>query len=147
VGPRQFSGAHNSFSGKLTELKLKIQDILCTVNVQHNCAGHNCGTANTRHIYQERERTDQTRPVVSHIVPQDIILNTAQMRDAIHVQRYRQHSEVLDADRIITESAAREVFAQKALQKSSETTLTPKAAAVPRNISRPQRVAVLQDTS
>jgi len=85
--------------------------------------------------------------MVSHIVPQGIILNIAQMRDAIHVQRYQQHLGVLDTDWTITESAARKVFVQKALQKSSETTLTPKVAAVPHNISCPQWVALLQDTS
>jgi hypothetical protein len=53
------------------------QDILCTVNVQHNCSEHNCGTANTHAMYQEHEKTDQVRPIVSHAAPYDIVLNTA----------------------------------------------------------------------
>jgi hypothetical protein len=122
------------------------QDILCTVNVQHNCSQHNCGTADTHAIYQEREKTNQTRPATSHIAPHDIVLNTAQMRDAIHVQKYRHHSGTLDADTIITESAVREVVAQKVLRKSLETNLAPTVTARPRNVGQPQRVEALRET-
>jgi hypothetical protein len=122
------------------------QDILCTVNVQHNCSEHNCRTANTRAIYQEGEKTNQVRPVISHAAPHDIVLNTAQMRDAIHVQKYRQHSETLDADRIITESAAREVVAQKALRKTSEANPVPNIATRPRNVAQPRRLEALRET-
>jgi hypothetical protein len=126
-----------------------IQDILCTVNVQHNCSEHRCGTANTRDVYQEREKTDQTRPVVSHIMPQDVVLNTAQMRDAVHVQKFRQRSAVLDADQLITESAAREVVTQKALQKASESIPAPKTAtlASSRQAAQLRRVTALQEGS
>ena len=121
------------------------QDILCTVNVQHNCSQHNCGTAATRTIYQEREKTNQTRPAVSHIAPHDIVLNTAQMRDAIHVQKYRLHSGTLNADTIITQSAAREVVAQRASRKSLETNLASVVAARPQNVGQLRRVEALRE--
>jgi hypothetical protein len=115
------------------------------VNVQHNCSQHNCGTADTREVYQEREKTDQTRPAVSHVSPQDVVLNTAQMRDAIHVQKFRQNSGTLDADTIITESAARELTAQRALQKASAASVVPKMPARSRNVGQPRRIEALRD--
>jgi hypothetical protein len=126
-----------------------IQDILCTVNAQHNCSEHRCGTANTRDVYQEREKTDQTRPAVLHIMPQDVVLNTAQMRDAVHVQKFRQCLAVLDTDQLITESAAREVVTQKALRKASESIPAPKTAtlASSRQAAQLQRVTALQEGS
>lgn len=127
-------------------IEIDVQDILCTVNVQHNCSHHNCGTADTHTIYQEREKTDQTRSAVSHIAPHDIVLNMAQMRDAIHVQKYRLHPGTLNADTIITQSAAREVAAQKASRKSLETNLAPTVTARLRNVGQPRRVEALRET-
>jgi hypothetical protein len=66
------------------------------------------------------------------------------MRDAIHVQKFRRPSETLDEDQIITESAAREVLAQKALRKTSELTAPRASVAAPQHLSQPRRVAQLQ---
>jgi hypothetical protein len=96
-----------------------LQDVLCTVNAQHNCSDNNCGTENTQHVYQEREWTDQTHPVVVHQMPEDLVLNTAQMQDVIHVQKFHHRSTSLVADEIITAIVAREAVTQKALQKST----------------------------
>lgn len=113
--------------------------------MQHNCSQRKCGTSDTQEVYQEREKTGQMQPVVSHIAPQDILLNTAQMRDAIHVQKFRQHSATLNPNDIITASAAREVRAQKELRKPSESTPAPKArAATSQRVRQPQRVMALQ---
>lgn len=68
---------------------------------------------NARHVYQERERTEQTRPEVAHHTLNDLVLNTAQMRDAIHVQKFRLRSSFPDEGQIITTSTAREAVAQK----------------------------------
>jgi hypothetical protein len=43
------------------------------------------------------------------------VLNTAQMRDAIHVQHFRISSETLDVDDIVHESVVKELAALKAL--------------------------------
>ena len=98
------------------------------VNAQHNCSEHHCGTANTRNVYQEHEKTAQTQPVVSHIMPQDVVLNTAQMQDAVYVQKFRQCLATLDAEQLIMESAACKVVTQKAMRKASESIPAPKAA-------------------
>ena len=97
--------------------------------MQHNCSQHKCGTSDTQEVYQECEKTGQMQPVVSHIAPQDILLNTAQMQDTIHVQKFQQHSATLNPNDIITASAACKVQAQKELWKLSESTPTPKARA------------------
>ncbi|KAJ7603170.1 hypothetical protein DFH06DRAFT_908926, partial [Mycena polygramma] len=47
----------------------------------------------------------------------DVVLNTAQMRDAVHVQRYRLDSTPMDVEHIITQSAAREIGARKAKRR------------------------------
>ncbi|KZP26246.1 hypothetical protein FIBSPDRAFT_701186, partial [Athelia psychrophila] len=60
--------------------------IVCTVSTPHNCAANTCNTSDQHTVYWERENTNETRPRVRHRNPEDLILNTSQMRDAIHVQ-------------------------------------------------------------
>ncbi|KAJ7869102.1 hypothetical protein B0H14DRAFT_3083946 [Mycena olivaceomarginata] len=68
---------------------LKPMDLLCTVNVQHNCIDNKCGPTGARTIFQERFKTNQTQAEIVHTRNvQDIVLNTAQMRDAIHLQMF-----------------------------------------------------------
>lgn len=79
--------------------------------------------------------------------PDDLVLNTGQMRDAIHVQRHRIPSpRDLDADVIIHASVAREVAKQKATRKAKD--LAPAAhtsASTTRRVGQPSRVAALQE--
>ncbi|KAJ7688026.1 hypothetical protein B0H17DRAFT_938745 [Mycena rosella] len=97
------------------------QDILCTVNVQHNCHAHTCGPTGVRYTYQERERTEHTRPVIVHNGAQDdLLLNTGQMRDALHLQPFRVNSPVLDTDTLIMASVLREFDQKKAAASSSD---------------------------
>ncbi|KAJ7290654.1 hypothetical protein C8J57DRAFT_1213292 [Mycena rebaudengoi] len=93
----------------------KTADFLCTVNVQHNCIENKCGPTGTRPIYQEREEvTDQTAAKIAHLGrADDLVLNTAQMRDALHVQHFRIESPMLDIDEIVHQSAAQEVDSQR----------------------------------
>lgn len=66
-------------------------------------------------IFQERFRTEQTRARITHVRNiEDVVLNTAQMRDAVHVQKFRVDSEALDLDQIVYKSAADELAARKA---------------------------------
>ncbi|KAJ7863811.1 hypothetical protein B0H14DRAFT_2348797, partial [Mycena olivaceomarginata] len=95
-----------------------MKDILCTVNVQHNCAVHECADTGFRRIYQERQATEQTRPMIAHGGAKlDLLLNTCQMRDAVNLQPFRINSPVLDSettDKIIESSILREVQQKKA---------------------------------
>lgn len=125
------------------------KDILCTVNAQHNCAAHKCETSQIRPIYQERENTGQMKAGVVHSrQPEDFILNTGQMRDAIHVQRHRVPSPGnLDADAIIHASVALEVAKQKSARKAKDSEAPAVAhaeASSARRVGQPSRVAALQ---
>ena len=66
-------------------------------------------------MFQERTQTSHKVPVVEHRGDLDqSILNTAQMRDAKHIQKHRIPSQPLDFDTTVHESAARAVDVRKA---------------------------------
>ncbi|KAJ6543258.1 hypothetical protein DFH09DRAFT_1249389 [Mycena vulgaris] len=91
-----------------------ISNILCTVNVQHNCLDNKCGPTAYRPVYQECELTTHTQAQIQHSTnPMDLVLNTAQMRDAVYVQHFRINTPTLDRDTIILQSAANELEAAK----------------------------------
>lgn len=104
------------------------------MNIQHNCADNKCNTLGSRPVYQERQLTEQTRPAVSHIrTTDDLVLNTAQMRDAIHLQHFRVSSDTLDVDHIIHQSAIKELASLKvSATTSDETQSTPSISRRPR---------------
>ncbi|KIM36126.1 hypothetical protein M413DRAFT_31880 [Hebeloma cylindrosporum] len=90
-------------------------ELVCTVNVQHDCASSQCGPTGVQHVYQERHRTNTTRPVIMHTKnPDSLMLNTAQMRDAIHVQRFRIPAGGLSSEDILKTSAEAELSSRKA---------------------------------
>ncbi|KAJ3714464.1 hypothetical protein C8R42DRAFT_726467 [Lentinula raphanica] len=81
----------------------------CTVNVQHNCYQNNCQVEQVRAILQERERTGEVRGAIVHRGDiHDVVLNTAQMRDAKFVQRFRLPGKILSFEQELTASATRE---------------------------------------
>ncbi|KAJ7659053.1 hypothetical protein DFH06DRAFT_1326896 [Mycena polygramma] len=102
------------------------KELLCTVNVQHNCLDNKCGPSGSRPVFQERIKTTQTRAEIAHSKnTHDIVLNTAQMRDAVHLQRFRVPSEVLDFDKVVYDSAQKEVRARKAGEPTPSEILAP----------------------
>ncbi|KAK7464371.1 hypothetical protein VKT23_006538 [Stygiomarasmius scandens] len=65
-------------------------DLLCTVNVQHDCIRNGCQINQTRIVRQERELTEHRKGEILHAgSKEDYVLNTAQMRDAKYVQHFR----------------------------------------------------------
>ncbi|KAJ7770349.1 hypothetical protein B0H14DRAFT_2402407 [Mycena olivaceomarginata] len=130
------------------------KDLLCTVNVQHNCIDNKCGPTGARTVFQERFKTNQTRAEIVHTRNvQDIVLNTAQMRDAVHLQMFRVQSEPLDLDTIVHNSAAKELKARKAgdpvpsellAANSRRGPVIPSIAGPSTSASTPLRVSVLQ---
>ena len=56
--------------------------------------------------------------------PNDLILNTAQMHDAVHVQHYCINSEPLNANSVIQEGTARVIDAWKTADSMSNETAT-----------------------
>jgi hypothetical protein len=86
------------------------KQILCTVNLQHHCQAHKCAASGTEFIYEERAKTSKTKPVIHHSGdPGNLILNTAQMHDAKHMQGLRIPVRQPDMNLAILEGAAREV--------------------------------------
>ncbi|KAI6042116.1 hypothetical protein EDC04DRAFT_2878613 [Pisolithus marmoratus] len=90
--------------------------LICCVNVQHNCAGHHCTGSSS----------------VLHRNPSDLILNTAQMHDAAHVQQFHTRVQQLEHDWAIHMGAAAGLNAQKLkMLKTSKATPKRQSPAVP----------------
>ncbi|KAI6018600.1 hypothetical protein BKA83DRAFT_4464938 [Pisolithus microcarpus] len=101
--------------------------LICCINVQHNCAGHQCTGSSTVSVYEEREKTTKTARRIEHREPADLILNTAQMHNAIYVQQFRTQVQQIQRDWAIHTGAAAELNAQKIKQqKSSRTNPAPR---------------------
>jgi hypothetical protein len=104
----------------LGEVDILEQDLLCTVNVQHNCLDNNCAATGSVPVLQERTKTTRTIARVVHVRNvDDVVLNTAQMRDAIHVQPFRLDSTPMDREVVINQSAAKEIAARKKRDSSA----------------------------
>ncbi|KAF8156763.1 hypothetical protein B0H34DRAFT_783108 [Crassisporium funariophilum] len=88
-------------------------DVKCTVNVQHNCVEHLCTLANSRVVFQEREATENFHLGVRHIMPNDFVLNTAQMRDAKHILPCRPPFSPLDREQIVLQAAKLKIVERK----------------------------------
>ncbi|KAJ7874146.1 hypothetical protein B0H14DRAFT_3437824 [Mycena olivaceomarginata] len=132
-----------------------VQDLLCTVNVQHNCLDNNCTATGSAPVFQERVKTTRTTTRVAHVRNvDDVVLNTAQMRDAIHVQLFRVDSTSMDREMVINQSAAKEVAARKkgvssaakapAPRPQAKTSVAPQASSSLNASHLPSRVAELQ---
>ncbi|KAL1726516.1 hypothetical protein EV714DRAFT_219219 [Schizophyllum commune] len=92
-------------------------NLLCTVNTQHRCVAHQCQPTGV-HVYYEEG--DKSRPrnaarILHKKDPHDLLLNTAQMRDAKYLQRYRIVSgQDLDTEEnVLTASSMAEVDRRK----------------------------------
>ncbi|TFY58531.1 hypothetical protein EVJ58_g6361 [Rhodofomes roseus] len=59
------------------------QDIVCAVNIQHDCSKHGCSETGTESIRQEREETTRTRAITKHHDSTDYVVNVL----ALHNQR------------------------------------------------------------
>ncbi|SJL16514.1 uncharacterized protein ARMOST_20040 [Armillaria ostoyae] len=66
-----------------------LEDVLCTVNVQHDCIKNGCGAERVVPVRQEGELTLELHEQIIHQWnPQDIVLNTAQMCSAWFIQPF-----------------------------------------------------------
>ncbi|KAJ3915248.1 hypothetical protein F5877DRAFT_92367 [Lentinula edodes] len=85
------------------------QDVLCVVNVQHNCYQAKCTVQRTATVMKEREESEEKELRIEHTGMQSFILNTAQMRSSAYLKPFRKH--------IVHEAVRREITNRK--QKSS----------------------------
>ncbi|KZV90434.1 hypothetical protein EXIGLDRAFT_649329, partial [Exidia glandulosa HHB12029] len=88
-------------------------DVLCTVNVQHNCAKEKCKATSHLVVQQERQTSQQTRPVIAHTGTSNWILNLGQMRDAAVLQQVAIPQPRLDMDACIESGIQRELASRK----------------------------------
>ncbi|ESK91187.1 hypothetical protein Moror_2907 [Moniliophthora roreri MCA 2997] len=95
-------------------LALEREDVLCSVNVQHDCIRQKCKVKRSAVIRQERHDTDLRKGRVEHENdPFDIVFNTAQMRDAKYLQNFRVPHTKLPVRETIYASTQREVAARQ----------------------------------
>ncbi|KAI5983239.1 hypothetical protein EDC04DRAFT_2592023, partial [Pisolithus marmoratus] len=87
--------------------------LTCCINVQHSCARHRCTGLAAVSVYEECEKTMKTMRRIEHLVPSDLILNTAQMCNATHMQQFHTQVQQLHHNRAIHTGAAAELNAQK----------------------------------
>ncbi|KAL0566487.1 hypothetical protein V5O48_015525 [Marasmius crinis-equi] len=107
---------------------LDTKNVLCTVNVQHDCIRNDCQVKEVHFRRQERHITPIRKGAVVHEGDlHDIVLNTAQMRDALYVQRFRIPMTLLDVEQTLMESVKKEVESRR--PKNSR--LNPLALCVP----------------
>ncbi|KAK1236064.1 hypothetical protein PQX77_000704 [Marasmius sp. AFHP31] len=102
------------------------QDIMCAVNVQHDCVQHKCNVQDVGIVRREREISHSRKGVVVHRGnSDDLLLNTAQMRSAKFVQAFRiQPERESDPEEILFKSVQRVIDARKAAQKTTPATQT-----------------------
>ncbi|KAJ3896974.1 hypothetical protein F5879DRAFT_764851, partial [Lentinula edodes] len=65
------------------------QDVLCVVNVQHNCYQAKCTVQRTATVMKEREESEEKELRIEHTGMQSFILNTAQMRSSAYLKPFR----------------------------------------------------------
>ncbi|KAJ3776881.1 hypothetical protein FB446DRAFT_784792 [Lentinula raphanica] len=105
--PSTYGMPHLEHSGRYLVVEPTV--LQCTVNVQHDCSRNHCQVERVRSVLQERERTGEVNGALVHRGNlKDVVLNTAQMRDAKFVQRFRIPGKALTLEQELTASAARE---------------------------------------
>ncbi|KAK1228871.1 hypothetical protein PQX77_008081 [Marasmius sp. AFHP31] len=100
------------------------EDILCTANVQHDCIRQKCKVHLTQVVRQERHDTGLRRGQIVHNGdPHDIVLNTAKMRDAKFIQKFRVSHKILPVEDTIKESTEREVASLRRTKEAADLVL------------------------
>ncbi|KAJ3963406.1 hypothetical protein EV361DRAFT_874900, partial [Lentinula raphanica] len=89
-------------------------DVLCRINVQHDCANNACDLSDKQVIMEEQEKTGKTVPRTHHYNPSDLLLNTNQMRNGIYIQTLHPSILPLDQEQAILSGATHELEQQKA---------------------------------
>ncbi|KAJ3875201.1 hypothetical protein F5051DRAFT_462159 [Lentinula edodes] len=100
-------------------LLVRLQDILCVVNVQHNCCDNKCPVKRVATVMKEREDSQVKELRVEHINGGSLILNAAQMRSSAYLKPFRKGINPLNRDMIINESVRAEIDARKQKAKAA----------------------------
>ncbi|KAF8493146.1 hypothetical protein JB92DRAFT_3234904 [Gautieria morchelliformis] len=84
-------------------------ELCCTVNVQHNCAAHDCPLDRSQVVYQEREATNLRTAIVRHVCPADILLNTAKTRDHVWLRAFISEPAAIQLDELVPQACLQEL--------------------------------------
>ncbi|KAI6028186.1 hypothetical protein EDC04DRAFT_2524283, partial [Pisolithus marmoratus] len=61
--------------------------LLCSVNLQHQCHIHNCTSTGATQTFEGHQKTHNAYPTIVHQGNlHDLVLNTAKMHSAKHIQ-------------------------------------------------------------
>ncbi|KAG1769945.1 hypothetical protein EV702DRAFT_928114, partial [Suillus placidus] len=60
-------------------------DIICAVNLQHNCLNAKCTELSTKHLWQEHIQNDRTTSIVEHQPSPEYLLNTFSIHNYQHI--------------------------------------------------------------
>ncbi|KAL1677158.1 hypothetical protein EV122DRAFT_214798 [Schizophyllum commune] len=96
---------------------LEAEEILCPANVAHNCKDNRCELIYSHIIHQEAEETAKRAKRVLHRNPEDLVLNTAQMRSSKYFTKLYTPIPVADRSSIVRDAARKLLEKQKRRQK------------------------------
>ncbi|KAJ3739985.1 hypothetical protein DFH05DRAFT_1406273 [Lentinula detonsa] len=99
-------------------------DILCVVNLQHNCVDNQCPTNKTGAVMKEREISKEKELKVEHNNASDLILNTAQMRSAAYLMPFRHPITHSDRESVIVQSVRAEIDVRRRQRAREGSTAT-----------------------
>ncbi|KIJ40446.1 hypothetical protein M422DRAFT_49166 [Sphaerobolus stellatus SS14] len=115
-------------------------EIICSINVQHDCSSSECGATGVRPIIQEREKTTRNISFIEHKNEDIFVLNLFTLHNAhiiqrllprsltsikpLHVDRRKFHDGVAETVRI-TRNCRRKTAAEKRQAKSKSTNVEP----------------------
>ena len=97
---------------------------MCSAHVVHNCAENNCTIVSIQTQKQERSDVDQLVPGVSHVNPNDCVLNCVKMRDFWFTQEFCVDMPVPDRDGCIQRGAVQEINARRRKAAAQEADAT-----------------------
>ncbi|RDX40530.1 hypothetical protein OH76DRAFT_1394203 [Lentinus brumalis] len=126
-----------------------LADCLTVVNVFHNCARNMCTSTETRELKQERITLDKKGSELTHIEPNDLVLNLAQLRSGALLSRFQTRTPRPDTAALIRRAIAiRHALdgtapddpapeADHSAMPTASSTLPPPAASTPPAVSTP----------
>ena len=98
------------------------QDVLCMVNVQHDCERHKCPLDSVANMQQKCEESSATVPWVKYIKEDNLILNMLQMRSSGLLMAYWIPLPPFDREHDILTGVEKECSAQDGRGTSGLTT-------------------------
>jgi len=97
-----------------------LQELLCIINVQHDCAQFSCKVTGTKQIEQEHVETNQTKCVIAHKEATQFILNLASLHNYQHLQEYLPEDYPLPRDFIDNHEGIRMAMAASLRDKKRQ---------------------------